>query len=311
MKALITGANGFVGQYLAEELLLNGYEVWGGTRGSSLSCISEVEMIVMNYSDQSSLIKQIDIIRPDVIFHLSALSSVKQSWSQPFETFQSNVMNSINLFEAVKASSCKEKIKIVCIGSSEEYGYVNTLPINEATPTNPINPYGLSKLTIGKLALQYAASEMLDIIHVRAFNHIGPGQALGFVTSDFAKQIVDIEERKKEPIIYVGDLSSKRDFTDVRDVVVAYRFLFEKGISGNIYNVCSGKCISIDEILKKMSSLSTIPIEIRIDPNKLRPVEINEYYGCNLKLKKDTGWEPLIDIDQSLKDILMSWKTNQ
>ncbi|MEK4292878.1 GDP-mannose 4,6-dehydratase [Paenibacillus sp. FSL R5-0914] len=306
-RALITGASGFVGQYLISNLLNNGYEVWGGTRSSSPSFIKGLNVVPIDFSNYESVKSALLNISPDVIFHLSGQSSVKYSWDHVSETFSSNVMETIILLDAVKNSSLIGKVKLISIGSSEEYGVGADLPIKETSDTNPMNPYGVSKLAIAKLAMNYSASYGMNIIHARPFNHIGPGQKLGFVTSDFAKQIVDIENGKGEPKIHVGDLSSKRDFTDVRDIVEGYRLLFEKGESTEIYNICSGICTSIEQILTTLVSFSNKNIEVIVDPGKFRPSNVHEYYGSSKKLENLTGWKPKISLDESLLDIYNYW----
>jgi GDP-4-dehydro-6-deoxy-D-mannose reductase len=311
MKALITGVSGFVGHYLALNLLANGYKVWGSTRKKTTDPIEGLQVIKMDFSNQEELRSVLEEIKPDVVFHLSGQSSVKYSWDRIEETFQSNLMDTINLLEAIKHSSLITSIKVISVGSSEEYGMVSELPITENTTINPINPYGLSKHSVGILARYYNNHFGVNIIHARAFNHIGPGQMLGFVTSDFTKQVVDIEMGNVEPVLYVGDLSSKRDFTDVRDIVEAYRLLFEKGDSGQTYNVCSGVCTSIRDILESIVSMSSKSIEIIVDEKKLRPNDVPEYYGSNKKLTEITGWSPKIQIKTSLYDIYQYWKKKQ
>ncbi|MGC6585148.1 GDP-mannose 4,6-dehydratase [Paenibacillus sp. Dod16] len=308
MKALITGVSGFVGRYLAQNLVNHGYEVWGTSREVPSSMLGDVRILEMNFSDKEAITKVMDQVKPDVIFHLSGQSSVQYSWSHINETFQSNVMDAIGLFEAVKDSSIRSRVRIISIGSSEEYGLVKDLPIVEDADTNPGNPYGLSKLTLSKLIHSYCSIHEMNIIHARAFNHIGPGQALGFVTSDFANQLIKIELGKAEPVISVGDLSSKRDFTDVRDIVEAYRLLAEKGKAAEVYNVCSGKCVSIQDILTLLVSFSSKPIEVVVNKDKLRPNNVPEYYGSNHKLMETTGWTPSISLENSLRDIFMYWK---
>ncbi|UNK18773.1 GDP-mannose 4,6-dehydratase [Paenibacillus sp. N3/727] len=308
MKALITGVSGFVGKYLAQNLIDHGYEVWGTSRVTPPFIINGVNIINIDFSHKDTITKAMEDVKPDVIFHLSGQSSVQYSWSHINETFQSNVMDAIGLFEAIKDSTIKKTVRIVSIGSSEEYGLVKDLPIMEDADTNPGNPYGLSKLTLSKLVLSYCSFHEMNIIHARAFNHIGPGQALGFVTSDFANQLINIELGKVEPVISVGDLSSKRDFTDVRDIVEAYRLLFEKGKAGEVYNVCSGKCVSIQDILTLLLSFSSKQIEVIVNKDKLRPNNVPEYYGSNHKLTETTGWAPSITLENSLKDIYIYWK---
>lgn len=306
-RALITGVNGFVGKYLKENLLNNGYEVWGGTRGSSPSFLKDVNIVQLDYSNQDSVKNQLNSINPDVIFHLSGQSSVKYSWDHIGETFDSNVMDSISLFNSIRNSTLLDKVKVISIGSSEEYGQYVSLPIVETSITKPINPYGISKLTIANLAMVYNKAYGLDVIHARPFNHIGPGQKLGFVTSDFAKQIVDIEKGSIDPIINVGDLSSKRDFTDVRDIVEAYRLLYEKGEYGEIYNICSGNCVSIQNILDILISYCNKEIQVVVDESRIRPNNIKEYYGSNSKIKNTCKWYPKIKLQESLYDIYRYW----
>lgn len=307
-KALITGVSGFVGKKLANHLVASGYQVWGTTRRCSPLFLVGVTTLQLDLDDKDRILGLLEKVRPDVIFHLSGQSSVKKSWESIEETFKSNVINSINLFEAASKYSKKQDLKIITVGSSEEYGLGVISPINETMDTNPVTPYGLSKLTLCKLAEMYSKSFDLNIIHARAFNHIGPGQGLGFVTADFAKQIVEIEKGISQPVIFVGNLNSKRDFTDVRDIVEAYRMLYEKGRPKEVYNVCSGKSISIREILNCITSFSNKSIEILIDESKFRPVDIEEYYGANTKIFNDTGWEPKFTLRDSLYDIYQYWK---
>lgn len=310
MRALITGVNGFAGQHLKRNLLDHGYRVWGTSRRiHDNGGEPNFEHIQMDLSgDLQDIISIMEEVRPDVIFHLAGQSSVKYSWDHSAETFQANVLDAIQLLEAVKRSSIKDRCTVLTIGSSEEYGRVSDLPIMEHAATNPTNPYGVSKLALGLLAKQYAASHHLKVIHVRAFNHIGPGQALGFVVSDFAKQVAEIDLGMREPVISVGDLSGSRDFTDVRDVVNGYRLLGEKGKCGQVYNICSGKSVSIREVLDTLLTFTEKSAKIVIDAQKFRPNEVKHYFGSNAKIAECAGWQPLIPIQQSLHDVFRYWK---
>lgn len=303
-RALVTGANGFVGSYLTNELLLHKYEVFGGTRSGSPILNSDVKSVAFKSKD---LMNVLENIKPTVLFHLSGQSSVIKSWNHIEETFDANLMNTIQLLDAVKNSSLRNKLTIVTVGSSEEYGLVQDQPITEESVLNPMNPYGLSKMTMGKIATLYNKTYEMKVIHVRPFNHIGPGQSLGFVTSDFAKQVADIEQGFSESIIRVGDLSSKRDFTDVRDIVKAYRMVAEKGQAGEVYNVCSGECVPIQLILDSFLTLCSKDIKVEIDRKRMRPSDIAEYYGSNKKINDAVGWAPKIPLNQSLEDIYSYW----
>jgi GDP-4-dehydro-6-deoxy-D-mannose reductase len=313
MRALVTGVNGFAGKHLKRNLLEHGYQVWGTSRQKHENTPSEpnFEPVQLNLSgEMDEIVSLLNDIRPDAIFHLSGQSSVKDSWDHAAETFRANVLEAIQLLEAIKRSSVRDRCVILTIGSSEEYGKAPSLPIDETCPANPLNPYGVSKLALCHVAMQYASRHQLNVIHVRAFNHLGPGQSLGFVASDFGKQIAEIDLGLREPVITVGDLSSSRDFTDVRDIVEGYRFLAERGRIGEIYNICSGKGVVIKDLLDMFLTFTDKAVTIEVDKTKFRPNEVKVYYGSNEKITKDTGWKPAIPLMQSLRDIFMHWKDN-
>lgn len=310
-RALITGVNGFAGRYLAKNLIDNGYEVWGGVRNGSINSVSGIKAVKLSYKNPAELAEELNDIQPEAIFHLSGQSSVRKSWDAVHETFSSNLMDTIGLLEGLRHSHIRQNATLLTIGSSEEYGFGASSPIREENTANPSNPYGLSKYTVGSLSLMYSQAYDLKIIHTRSFNHIGPGQLEGFVTSDFAKQVAEIALGKAEPVMYVGDLSSKRDFTDVRDIVQAYRLLYEHGEPGQVYNVCSGTCIAIHDILEMFLSFVDRKVEVVKDQRKFRPNNIPEYYGSNDKIKLKTGWKPEIPIRQSLYDIYHDWLTDR
>lgn len=304
MRALITGANGFVGKYLSKELLENGYEV-------IRTDINGEDVRHLNLLDQESVTRFLSECKPDYIFHLAGQAAVGLSWSIPKETFEINVCGTINLIEACHKSSVKSKL--IIIGSSDQYGIVRPedFPICETIPLNPQSPYAISKRAQEEISLLLARSYGLEIVLTRSFNHIGAGQRKGFVVSDFSSQIVEIEAGKREPVISVGNLSARRDFTDVRDVVRAYRLLAKKGRSGEIYNVGSGKAISILEILDLLIKLSKTEIKVFQDPEKLRYVDV-PLIVCNPeKIKRDTGWEPKYNISDTLKNVLSYFRDMQ
>jgi GDP-4-dehydro-6-deoxy-D-mannose reductase len=303
MRALITGITGFVGRYLQTYLLEQGIEVYGTSRKPQ----GDKSIYQINLYNEKDIFNMLHEVRPTHIFHLAGESNVKNSWLHVNEYFEANTITTIHLFEAVK--KLREKVRIITIGSSEEYGAVNTVEnITEETPINPVNPYGVSKAAISMLSKQYFQAFGLDVIHLRPFNHIGPGQRLGFVTSDFAYQIAKINKSiENEPVIKVGNLDAIRDFTDVRDIVKAYYLIALKGKSGEIYNICSGKGIKIMDILNILLSYSKIEIKKVIDHQKMRPIDVPSFIGANVKVFQDTGWKPKISINRSLLDIYKYW----
>ncbi len=300
-KILVIGASGFVGPYLCKNLIDNGYDVFGSKLESQKQNFNG-QCVDLNILNEDEIIKTIDEIKPDYIIHLAAQSSVKLSWDNPSLTFNINVIGIINIFEALRKLNLRPRILIV--GSSEEYGKVNKNLIDENIETDPLNFYALSKVTQEKIALIYHKNYGFDVICARSFNHIGPGQSTQFVVSNFAKQIVDIEKTNKDGNIYVGNLSAKRDFSDVRDIVNAYRLLIEKGQSGQLYNVGSGNSIEISEILSKLISLSKAKINVVIDKNRFRPIDTPEIKANINKLKNDTGFKKEHNIDETLLEVL-------
>lgn len=300
-KILVIGASGFVGPYLCKNLIDNGYDVFGSKLESQKQNFNG-QCVDLNILNEDEIIKTIDEIKPDYIIHLAAQSSVKLSWDNPSLTFNINVIGIINIFEALRKLNLRPRILIV--GSSEEYGKVNKNLIDENIETDPLNFYALSKVTQEKIALIYHKNYGFDVICARSFNHIGPGQSTQFVVSNFAKQIVDIEKTNKDGNIYVGNLSAKRDFSDVRDIVNAYRLLIEKGQSGQLYNVGSGNSIEISEILSKLISLSKAKINVVIDKNRFRPIDTPEIKANINKLKNDTRFKAEHNIDETLLEVL-------
>jgi GDP-4-dehydro-6-deoxy-D-mannose reductase len=308
MKILITGAAGFVGNHL-----LNLYKTIPETELFITKMQNEeinyegniYDLDILNKNEVKSLINK---IMPDKIVHLAAQSSVSMSWQQPSKTIEINVIGVINLLEAVK--SIKNDIKILLIGSGEEYGYINEgeLPIDENNTLRPGNVYAVSKATQNMIGNVYSKAYNMNIVIARPFNHIGPGQKSIFVVSDFCRQVAEIEKGKKEPIIYVGNIEVKRDFTDVRDVVYAYKLLLEKGIRGEIYNIGSGVAIKISELLKILLELSSVKFEVKVNKSKLRPVDIAVIETDINKIYKHTGWKPNITIRNSLRDTLNYWR---
>ncbi len=313
MRALITGITGFVGSHLAELLLAKNHEVWGTVRWRSRTdnitqIKNKIKLIEADVRDAYSIEKAIKQVEPDVIFHLAAQSFVYSSFHAPQETLTTNIIGTVNLLESVRSSKLNPVIQIA--GSSEEYGLVkpNEVPIKETNPLRPLSPYGVSKVAEDMLAYQYHKSYGIKTIVTRAFNHEGPRRGEVFVTSNFAKQIAEIEKCLKEPIIHVGNLESSRDFTDVRDMVKAYTLAVEKCTPGEVYNICSGKDWKIKEMLDKLLSMSKVKIEVKQDPTRMRPSDVEILLGDCTKFKEKTGWKPTIPFEQTLEDTLNYWR---
>lgn len=314
MKVLVTGITGFVGSHLADSLLGKGnIEVYGIERWRS-NCENiehikdKIRLIECDIRDSSSVKKVVEEVKPDRIFHLAAQSFVFTSWHAPAETLTTNIIGELNIFEAIRELGISPKIHIA--GSSEEYGMVrkSELPIKETNSLRPLSPYAVSKVGQDLLGYQYYMSYGLNIIRTRAFNHTGPRRGEVFVCSNFAKQIAKIKKGKQEPVIFVGNLEAIRDFSDVRDIVKAYWLAMEKCKSGEVYNICSGRGYKISEVLEILLALSKVNIKIRQDPNKMRPSDVPILVGDSSKFKKQTGWEPEIPFEQTLKDLLVYWR---
>ncbi|MCS7249973.1 MAG: GDP-mannose 4,6-dehydratase [candidate division WOR-3 bacterium] len=313
MKALITGITGFVGSHLAEYLLSKNYEVYGTYRWRSrmeniIHIKEKLKLYECDLKDATAVYNLIKEIKPDMIFHLAAQSYVPMSWACPSETIITNVISQINILEAVKNLKMDTLIHIA--GSSEEYGlvYENEIPIKETNPLRPLSPYGVSKVAQDLLGYQYYKSYNLKIIRTRAFNHEGPRRGEVFVTSNFAKQIAEIEKGKREPIIYVGNLQAVRDFTDVRDVVRGYYLVLTRGRVGEVYNIASGKGYKIKEILDFYLEKSKVKVEVKIDERRLRPSDVELLIGDATKIKEECGWQPEIPIEKTLEDLLNYWR---
>lgn len=313
MKALITGISGFAGSYLTEFLLDKGYEVFGtfydkSTFSNLDGFIDRITLYQCDIRNYDSMKKIIEKNQPDEVYHLAAISFVPTSLKDPKLTFDTNLYGTLNLYQAI--IELQFTPKILFIGSADEYGVVNKhdLPIKEECPLRPMNPYSISKVSADFLSYAYFKNYNLKIIRVRPFNHIGPRQSLEFVCSSFAKQIVEIEKGLEGPIIKVGNLEAKRDFTDVRDMVRAYWLAMQKGETGKVYNICSGRAVQIKELLNNLLELSSKKIEIMKDPKRMRPSDNPILLGDYIKFRKKSGWKPEIFLDKTLKDILEYWR---
>jgi GDP-4-dehydro-6-deoxy-D-mannose reductase len=316
MKILITGITGFVGSHLAEYLLTKqDIEVYGIIRWrSDTKNIEHIKNRLIIYEadirDFMSMRSVIEKIMPDRIFHLAAQSFVGTSFHAPQETLTTNIIGQLNIFEAVKSLKINPLIQIA--GSSEEYGlvYEDELPVKETNPLRPLSPYAVSKVTQDLLGYQYFKSYGLNVIRTRAFNHTGIRRGEPFVCSNFSKQIALIEKGKQKPVIYTGNLEAIRDFTDVRDIVIAYWLSLEKATPGEVYNISSGKGYKIGEILDILLSFTDIKIEIKQDHQRFRPSDVPVLIGDAKKFREKTGWKPQIPFKDTLKDLLNWWRSN-
>lgn len=315
MRVLITGITGFAGSHLADYILENHPDVkvcgivrWRSRMENIVHIQDKIEPVEADIKDIVSLTKCLSVTKPDFIFHLAAQSYVPASWKLPKETFAINAIGQINLFEAVLSLELSPKIQVA--GSSEEYGLVNPdeLPMKETNPLRPLSPYAVSKVAQDLLGWQYFKSYGLRIVRTRGFNHTGPRRGEVFICSNFAKQIVEIEKGKREPVIYVGNLEAKRDFTDVRDTVRAYWLSLEKGEEGEVYNIGTGKTYSMKEVLDMLLSLSKVNVKVEVDKSRLRPSDVPILFPDCTKFRERTGWEPKIPFKQSLEDLLNYWR---
>ncbi len=315
MRVLITGITGFVGSHMAEYALAKGVEVFGACRWRSnteniAALRSKLRIIEADLRDQSSVQEMLATTQPDLIFHLAGQSQVMTSWHAPAETLQTNVIGQVHLLEAIRQRGGKFP-RVLVVGSSEEYGLVEErdLPVTEDHQLQPLSPYAVSKVSQDLLAYQYFRSYGIPCIRARAFNHDGPRRGEVFVTSAFARQIAEIELGMREPVILVGNLNARRDYTDVRDIVRGYWLLLKKGVPGEVYNLCSGRSHAIREILDFFLTQSKVKkIEVREDPTRLRPSDLPNLFGCAERIRAATGWVPTIPFEQTLLDVLNYWR---
>lgn len=313
-KALITGITGFAGSFLAELLLENEYEVHGTHVTDDVTNIDSFKKSIhlqkLNLLDNKDVEHFISSNNFDVIFHLAALTSPAESFKDPSKIITNNIAAEINVLEGARIGNSSPRILI--ISSAEVYGLLkeSDLPVDEKTELRPGSPYAVSKIAQDYLGFQYFLSYGMDVVRVRPFNHIGPRQSPSFVVASFAKQIAEIEKNKGERVIQVGNLEAKRDFTDVRDMVKAYLLLSEKGKSGEVYNIGSGKSHKIAEILSMLLSFSSVQIDTQVDPARLRPSDVPDIRSSNHKIESETGWKPEIPLEQTLKDTLDYFRSN-
>ncbi|MBN1474638.1 MAG: GDP-mannose 4,6-dehydratase [Syntrophaceae bacterium] len=317
-KYLITGFSGFVGRRFVEHLenLKKSHVVKGLD-------IQHPDFRLDHYKNVKISFEKVDLLsadhaeyiinefQPDYILHLASFSSVAFSWKEPILSFQNNMNIFLNLLESVR--KMKLDVRILSIGSSEEYGNFDKedLPLTEKHTLRPLSPYAVARVSQEMISRIYVEGYGLDILMTRSFNHIGPFQKDVFVIPAFARQIVDIKKNgKNRGELITGDTSIIRDFTDVRDVVAAYSLLLEKGKKGQIYNVCSGKGTSLDDIIDIMAKIVGVTVHKRVDAKLVRPNDNRIIVGSNKKIKEELGWYPKISLEDSLNDIIVYWQKN-
>lgn len=293
MRALVTGARGFVGPYLTAHLESSGDEVVG--LGPDV-----------DITDGGAIRSAVGAARPDAVYHLAAASHVGTSWAAPVEVLRINAEGTLNVLLAAEAAGAS---RVVVVGSAEEYGIVepSALPLTETAPLRPVTPYGASKVAAEVVGLQAFLGRGLPVVLARPFNHLGPGQSDRLVASTLAHQVAR-NERDGTDVIMAGDLTPRRDFTDVRDVVRAYRLLVERGEPGEAYNVCSGVATPVSEVADALIASARHPMRIELDPARLRPVELPALQGDASKLRSATGWAPEIPLERTLSDLLGWWR---
>jgi GDP-4-dehydro-6-deoxy-D-mannose reductase len=314
MRVLITGITGFVGSYMAELALAQGSEVYGSSRWRSNTANlqhlrSRISLIESDLRDLSSVRALLEISNPDYVIHLAAQSFVGVSWQAPAETLSTNIIAQVNVLEAIR--TLKMSPRFLAIGSSEEYGLANPdeLPIKETNPLRPLSPYAVSKVAQDMMGFQYFKSYGLPIIRTRAFNHEGPRRGDVFVTSSFARQIAEIEADLREPVISVGDLAPRRDYSDVRDIVRGYWMLLERAEPGEVYNLCSGRSWAIQQVLDFLLSQSKVKqISVKVDSARLRPSDVMVLEGDPAKIERAVGWRVEIPFERTLRDLLSYWR---
>jgi GDP-4-dehydro-6-deoxy-D-mannose reductase len=304
-KILVTGANGFVGQHVVRELKAHSYEVIAvGGRGLPSTQPNEDSNLALDLT-QPAEANKIDFTDVAAVIHLAGLAAVGPSFDDPMRYINTNIGIETNLFEAALAQQVTPRFLIISTGSL--YDAASDLPLTEASPVQAGSPYAVSKLGQEEMA-RYYSGRGFEIMVARPFNHIGPGQELGFLVPDVTKQVIDYEKSGTGRVL-VGNLDAQRDYTDVRDIARAYRLLLEKGVPGETYNVCSGQARSGQAIVDAILALTDAKPAVESDPARMRPSDNPVIYGSNQKISDATGWQPEISIEQTLADVVSDWRS--
>ena len=321
MRCLVTGISGFAGSHLAEYLLSLGLPVFGIIRShrSNFENINHIKNNLTLYEADLTDRSAVDYVIKNfvgkflyneyLIFHLAAQSFVKESFDMPLDTFNNNIIGTLNLLESVRTIA--PEIKILVIGSSEEYGYVypDEIPITENNPLRPMSPYAVSKVCCDMMAQEYSMRKVnpLRIVITRGFNHSGKRRTEVFAESTFAKQIVERKLGISTGPILVGNLTAQRDITHVKDMVRGYYFALTQCPSGEVYNICSSYTISMEDVLGKLQDVAGFKVDTEVDPSRLRPSDVPILYGSAKKFQDVTGWKPEYNIDDICSDLIEYW----
>jgi GDP-4-dehydro-6-deoxy-D-mannose reductase len=292
VRAYLTGGSGFVGTWLARHLAEAGDD----------AVLAGPDVDVTNFA---AVAADMAVAEPEVVFHLAALADVSQSWEDPAETLRVNATGTLGVLEA--ARRCAAPPVVLLVSSGEVYGHGSGDPFTELAPLRPVTPYAASKAAAELIGLQANLGTGLRVVRARPFNHVGPGQTPTFVVSALARRIV-LAERSQDRTVPVGNLAPARDFTDVRDVVRAYRLLVEHGVAGEVYNVCSGESVAVRHLADLLQSLAKTEVELVADPALVRPVDVPLVRGDPSRLRDLTGWEPRIPLEETLADVLEWWR---
>ena len=311
---MITGVAGFAGSHLVEYLAAHtDMDLFGIAReGKEYSSLAQLgNRVSLHRGDVLSMEfvrSAIREVKPDYLFHLAGQAAPSHSWTDPASTLVVNTVGQLNILQATAAEN--PTCRVLVPGSGDEYGLVqpSELPVRESNPLRPINPYAVSKIAQDMLGLQFFVSHRLSVVRVRPFNHIGPRQSEAFVCSSFARQVAEVELGLREPVVKVGNLEARRDFTDVRDMVRAYWLAVSQGEAGEVYNIGSGCAWSISDILRSLLNKSHTKISVEQDPARLRPSDVPEIYCDYSKFFRQTGWKPLVPLEESLAELLDYWR---
>jgi len=319
MRALVTGGYGFAGRHLAHHLVSCGDDVaacYHPAEKTSDAPASEnwatplpqsAQSLALDVSDEKAVDELVALTKPEAIYHLASLTFVPSGELNQREVFDVNALSTFHFLNAIAKHS--PETRFLFVSSAEVYGdpALGSLPLNERSELRPVSVYGIAKATADLACFKYSFRGNLHTIRIRPFNHIGPGQADHFSVSSFAKQLAEIKLGRKEPVLYVGNLEAKRDFSDVSDIVRGYREALLNGKRGAAYNLCSGVSIEVGELLQKLIACAEVDVEIVVDPSRVRAVDIADLYGDFSKAQKDFGWKPRIDLEGTLSSIFAHW----